>query len=87
MFASQMQPQMVAPGGMWSPQYYSYVQDDEDVNTSLPKEIKDLETKTSTDKEKDVKKIKTKHSKKIKKSKWASRSFTGGGDVSWIPTR
>jgi len=56
---------MAAGGAMWSPQYFSYVQDDEDVNTSLPKEIKDLEKKDSQEN----KKIKTKHQKKTKKSK------------------
>ena len=54
---------------MWSPQYYSYVQDGEDVNTSLPKEIKDLEKKIE---KKSSKKIKTKnHKKKISKAKSA----------------
>ena len=58
MFQPAMQP-------MWSPQYYSYVQDEEDVNTSLPKEIKELETKEKS--KKGHKKIKK--SKKEKKQK------------------
>ena len=47
-------PSMMAPQAqaMWSPQYYSYVQDGEDVNTSLPKEIKDLEKKAEKKTEK-----------------------------------